>query len=160
MKATRRGVVHLVAGERRSECGILPVIIGDRPNEIYHHVMQRCAKLEHQRKDIYFGRWKLKWTRDTQNMSLRAHPRYLSFENELWVAPVALSLMLIPEELSEDASSESVTLSQLESSPVIMPSPTLSGRSSFTCEAPARVIRHYIPGRALFGEGGSGLAPL
>jgi hypothetical protein len=80
-------------------------------------------------------------------------------ESELCEAPIASSLMLIPEGLSEDASSESVTLSQLESSPVIMPSPTLLGRSSFTCEAPARVIRHYIPGRALFGEDGSGLAP-
>ena len=73
-------------------------------------------------------------------------------EDELYEVPVVSSLMLIREESSEDVSSESVTLSQLESS-------ALCGRSFFACEAPARAIRHYIPGRALFGEDGSGLAP-
>ena len=74
-------------------------------------------------------------------------------EDEPYKAPVSSSLLIIPEEPNEDAPSESVASPQMESSPA------LSGRSSFTCEAPARVIRHYIPGRALFGKDGSGLAP-
>ena len=74
-------------------------------------------------------------------------------------APVVSSLILIPEERNEDGLSESVASPQMETSPVIRPSPVLSERSSFTCEAPARIIRHYIPGRALFGQDGFGIAP-
>lgn len=66
--------------------------------------------------------------------------------------PVASSHIFSPEETCEDPTSESA-------SPAIMPSPALSGHSSFTWEAPARVIRPYIPGRALFGEDGLGIAP-
>ncbi|KAF8729975.1 hypothetical protein AX14_005876 [Amanita brunnescens Koide BX004] len=66
--------------------------------------------------------------------------------------------ILIPEEPIEDAPYESIATPQMEFSPVKMPSPVLSGRSSFICEAPARVIRHYVPGRALFGEDGFGIA--
>ena len=240
---------------------ILPAVVGDRPDEIYHHAMQRC-KLESDRraatKKYLF--WKMKAQMDTRHakyvtpssssMSLvldsclpketlklngvndllaklktgkvprrsqppasspaiagssrfeGAHvasdkpnedvpskapvasspvliseepsedmayetpvalsPIHFSEEpsqDELYEVPVASSLMLIPQDPSEDASSESVTLSQIEPSPVIIRSQTFSGPSSFTCEAPARVIRHYVPGRVLFGEDGSGLAP-
>ena len=80
-------------------------------------------------------------------------------EDVSYGAPVASSLILIPEERSEDGLSESVTSPQMETSPMIMPSPALSERSSSTCEAPARIMRHYIPGRALFGEDGFGITP-
>lgn len=65
-------------------------------------------------------------------------------EDVSYEAPVPSSLILIPEERSDDG---------------LLASPALSERSSFTCEAPARAIRHYIPGRALFGEDGFGVAP-
>ena len=249
---------------------ILPAIVGDCPDEIYHEAMQRCAKLEGDRraatKKYLF--WKMKAQMDPRhakyvtpssssmslvldsclpeetlelngvnnllaklktakvprcsqpaasstvvagssrsegahvasgepskdvpfkapvasslipgesNVPVEAHvassPILISeepSEDECYEARVASSPILIseepskdelyeaPAEPSEDVSSESVTITQLESSLVIMPSPALSGRSSCTCEAPARVIRHYIPGLALFGEDGSGLAP-